>query len=227
MMSDQADDLRGAFSARPVTQEADDETIDAVWRAVSGEATAEELQSLLVRVRSEPAVAEAWRMAREVHSAVESPARDAAPARSKVVRGPWVASVFRRGAAGVGLGAMVAMAAAALLFVIPVEQPGGSGVLRAEQIHIDNVGVPAGVLDRASPVLRWSQLEAGTRYTVTVTTDSLVAVARVGGLDVAEWSIPASELAELPADTVLLWRVEATLPDGTKHRSATFDAVLR
>ena len=225
MISDSADDLRAAFSARPIAVEAGEETLEAVWRAVSGEATVEEVQALLARVRAEPAVAEAWRTAREVQGAVESTADVHEDEPSTVVRGP---AHWWQGPASVGMGSVVAMAAVAAMYVVPMQQRTGADVaMRADAVRIDNTLLYAGVLQRSDAVLRWSQLEDGTRYTVTVTTDALAPVARAGALEAAEWTIPTDQLAELPAGTVLLWRVEATLPDGSKHRSATFDAVLR
>ena len=126
-----------------------------------------------------------------------------------------------------GIGTVMAMAAVAVMYVVPVEPVGGGVAMRAEVVRIENTLLYAGVIERSRPVLRWTALPEGTSYSVTITTDALVSVARAGALDTPEWVIPADALAGLPDGTVLLWRVEATLPDGARHRSATFDAVLR
>lgn len=86
-MLDNAKRLRAVFSGRPVDQEVKSEAVAAAWRTVSGESSAEEVQALLVRVRTEPAVAEAWRLAREIQ-AVEIPTQEAAPLGPGVVGGP-------------------------------------------------------------------------------------------------------------------------------------------
>jgi len=220
--------LRAAFSSAPEASDGpDDATTNAIWRAVRGECTAEELGALLRRVREEPELAETWRMAQAIHAEVVAPEEQAAeqappPPQGKVLQGP--ASWWRQPKV-LGIGAVVAMAAAALLFVTPGPDPGG-GPMRAETVELANLLGDA-ELARDNAVLRWTPAEQGTVYSITVTTDYLASVARVGGIHEAEWQIPAESLKSVPAGTQLLWSVHATLPDGTKHRSGTFVTVLR
>jgi hypothetical protein len=224
MKPDAAEDLRAAFSARPVRQEVNEATLSMVWKAVSGSTSPADLASVLEQVRREPAVAEAWRVARSVRAELddEEPAR--VERQGKVVLGP---AHWWRGAAGMGIGTVMAMAAVVVMYVVPMSENRGPVAMRADVLGIENTLVYAGSVDRDHAVLRWTALPEGTVYTVTVTTDLLARVARGGALDKPEWVIPGPQLSALPDGTVLLWRVEATLPDGSKHRSATFDVVLR
>jgi hypothetical protein len=214
--------LRTAFSTNPSEAEVDDATTDAIWRAVEGSCAAEELGALLRRAREEPAVAEAWRMAQAVHAEVVDEANEAAPS-GEVVAGPthW----WRRPAV-VGMGTAVALAAAVLLVVQTGEVPREGGPMRAETAELAST-LSSTELPRDHAILRWTATDDGSVYSVTVTTDALQPVAQTGGLRTPEWQIPADTLAAFPVGTVVLWRVEALLPDGTRHRSATFEGVLR
>ncbi len=233
MSPDSAKDLQAAFAARPIREEASEETLMMVWDAVSGTASPSDLVAVLERVRREPAVAEAWRVACSVRSelVVEEASEKRAPSDSSpvklpsnVVRGP---AHWWQGPAGMGVGIVMAVAASMVMYVVPVSQERVDTVMRADVVQIENKLLYAGLVERENAVLRWTALPKGTVYTVTVTTDVLAPVDRAGALNEAEWVIPAATLSGLPDDTVLLWRVEATLPDGSKHRSATFDVVLR
>ncbi len=214
--------LRTAFSTNPSEAEVDDATTDAIWRAVEGSCAAEELGALLRRAREEPAVAEAWRMAQAVHAEVVDEANEAAPS-GEVVAGPthW----WRRPAV-VGMGAAVALAAAVLLVVQTGEVPREGGPMRAETAELAST-LSSTELPRDHAILRWTATDDGSVYSVTVTTDALQPVAQTGGLRTPEWQIPVDTLTAFPVGTVVLWRVEALLPDGTRHRSATFEGVLR
>ena len=205
----------------------------AIWAAVSGELSDDDLRELLARARAEPGVAEAWRVARSVHAEVVSESLSPQVnenVAAEVIVGP--SSWWRRhGPTGLGLAAVGALAAAALLWVAPPAAPsdGGptaGGPMRAETSLIQNQAEPGAVLDPDGAVLAWSASEPGGRYSVTVMTDNLAPIARVGGLTEPRWTVPADVLASLPPGTVVLWRVEVQLPDGRRHRSPTFEGVL-
>ncbi len=217
--------LRAAFSTHSTDTAVDDATAAAIWSAVEGTCSADELRTLLQRAREEPAVAEAWRVAQAVFAEVVAEPEAApndAPA-AEVVAGP--AHWWRRPAV-VGIGAAVAMAAAVLLFVQPPDLPTDGGPSRAETAELAST-LSSPDLPRDHAVLRWTATEEGSIYSVTVTTDALATVAQTGGLRTAEWQIPAETLAQFPAGTIVFWRVEALLPNGTRHRSATFEGVLQ
>lgn len=206
----------------------DPDTMDQIWRAVRGELPAPELVALLERVRQEPDLAEAWRVARAVSEELVDPAPDAVtvgatpePETGQLVRGP--ASWWRVAAVG---GALAAAALA--LFVVQAPAPAPppeAGPMRAAETVLSSA-LDSAELDRSQPELAWSSAGPGATYSVTVTTDRLQPVARTGGLAETRWTLPAASVAPLPPGAVLLWRVEALLPDGSRHRSPTFEAVL-
>lgn len=215
----------------PGTATLDPETTDQIWRAVRGELGGPELVALLDRVRQEPDLAEAWRVARAVSEELVDPApeqpvsADAPPttadAPGQLVEGP--ASWWRVAAVG---GALAAAALALLVVRTPPPAPSPeAGPMRAAETVVTSA-LDSKALDRARPELRWSSAGPGASYSVTVTTDTLQPVARTGGLSETHWTLPADSVAALAAGTVLLWRVEAQLPDGSRHRSPTFEAVL-
>ena len=218
--------LREAFGTAIRGDGPDAATTEAIWRAVSGACSPAELQALLEQVRACPELAEAWRMARAIHAEVvpsQAPAPASTPTVGHVVRGP---ATWWRQPAVVGAGAVMLMAAVALLVVQPGPvQNRGPGPMRADTIDLATT-LDETPLQRDAAVLRWTAAPEGTVYGVTITTDALEPVARVGGLHAPEWQIPPESLAAVPAGTVLLWRVEAQLPDGTRQRSPTFEAVL-
>lgn len=92
---------------------------------------------------------------------------------------------------------------------------------------------PASLIDdqdlllREECLLRWSPGPQGTRYAVQVATQDLQIVAQAHALEEAEFRVAATALKGLPAETKLLWRVEARLPDGTRASSQTFVHELR
>jgi hypothetical protein len=224
---DDAADLRAAFAEREPTSPADgalsDETQDQIWRAAAGDLSGAPLSALLARVRSEPAVAEAWRVARAMQQEVpqDTPVDDHAIAAAPVVlRGP--ARWWRSAALATG----IAAAAAAVLVVLPPESVDHSTPRGATDITL-TAETPADVpLPRDAAILRWSGAPTGSTQSVTLTTRDLDPVASVGGLQVSEWTVPSDRLAPLAAGTALLWRVEVQLPDGGRVRSATFHATV-
>lgn len=68
---DTDDRLRAAFRSLSADGRTDcsKEELERVWRAVSGELPADERQEIVARMGTEPAVAEAWRIAHELRVA--------------------------------------------------------------------------------------------------------------------------------------------------------------
>ncbi len=83
---DADDRLKDAFRTVSADSRVDasDEDVERVWRAVSGELPAGERRDVVDRIASEPAVAEAWRVAHELRRAQvgDAPADVGSPARS-------------------------------------------------------------------------------------------------------------------------------------------------
>src|SRR5687767_6527155 len=92
-----ADDrLKAAFQALGAEKgrECSSDDLDRVWRAMDGTLGADARRELIDRLASDPALAEAWRVASELHAAAEAdaPAR-AAPRRAVTGwRSGWLAA---------------------------------------------------------------------------------------------------------------------------------------
>jgi hypothetical protein len=70
-------------------------------------------------------------------------------------------------------------------------------------------------------LLRWSPGPPGTRYDVYVSSENLDEIASAQELDVPEFRVPADALTA-SRGAVVLWSVEARLPDGTLIVSSTW-----
>ena len=66
--------LREAFQALAETsaRECAEGDVDRIWRAVSGELPAWERREIVDRMAGDPALAEAWRLAQELHATAEA-----------------------------------------------------------------------------------------------------------------------------------------------------------
>ncbi len=201
--------LRAAFAAGDEGDECPD--LDALWAFAAGELDPSRASAIVDHLPRCGRCVEALRLARELGASV--PAR--APVR-------WI-----------GIAAAVVAAAALLVLWIGVRPPPPSQS-DAPTIHRgaeapDRVLAPLGpddALTREGAVLRWHPGPAGTLYDVHVMTETLEPVMDTHELDRAELPLPAPALAELPPGSVLLWRVEATWPDGTVVVSSTWTTRL-
>ena len=98
---------------------------------------------------------------------------------------------------------------------------------RNQATQIVHLLIPDGqILTRDRLALRWQGLE-GARYDVHVMTTNLDEIAVVADLSTSELRLSENELAGLEAGTVLLWRVEAYLPDGRRISSLTSSVRLQ
>ncbi len=183
-----------------------------IWPAVRGELREEEVRALLDHSIGCADCAAAWRLAREL-SAGAGPASPAA--RLFSIR-RWVAPI-----------AGVALAASLLLFArahqpqtdaAPAFRGAGDGAI---QSLLPDVPQPR----REGLLLRWSG-PPGARYSLQVATASLDQLFRAHGLTEPQALVPAPALAGLPPGAQLVWRVEATLPDGRRVQSPAFRATL-
>lgn len=220
--------LQAAWRALAEDHQADGgEEVDAerIWDAVSGVAPADQRRAVIERVASDPAWAEAWRLADDLWRA--SQAQDGGQARAEVL--PFEGRPRRLGAAApwVGLAAAALLVGALGLWWRP--RPATTGeppVLRGVQGQIQAL-VPDGTrLPRAACRLRWSTGPAETRYVLRVSAEDLSGTHVASDLRAPEYTLPADVLAHWPAGTRLLWQVEAWLPDGSLWRSATFTVYI-
>ena len=205
MIGDDGDALRRAFADCPADQGSPEHPApELLWDAATGALEPDEVGPIIDHVSACGVCAEAWRLAR----AMEAPAQAGKHRRRARVWPPAVA----------------ALAAAAIALIVwqrgPADPPGPSryrGGKSELALHIPD----GAVLPRHAATLRWDSAGPGARYAVQVTTEALALVAEARSLEHTEWIVPASALAPLGDGTRLLWRVEATLPDGSKRRSPT------
>lgn len=211
-MSEQGDEQALARAFQGLADSAPGECSEAdaalVWEAVHGDLDAAARRALVARLATEPALAEAWRLAH----AFDVPATaGAAPLRARGWRAaPWLAAA--------------AVAVLGLTATLLVPRPAGDGATtRAGGAEtVESLLAADAVLTRDAFVLRWRPGPEGTRYQVRVTTIDLRVLATARDLERADYAVPAAALADLPAGAPVLWQVEATVPTSGRVVSETF-----
>ena len=211
--------LRDAFQARtggPPAGTACPEPgriFDAARRALPPGETREMVEHLAVC----PDCAEAWRLA----AAFEEEGRSGEAPASAASRSPWYLRPVAAAAA------LVLAALAAGLWWTVVTVPEEAPVYRAAgELEIRSLLPEGEPLARDAAVLRWrlggDGAPEGTTYDLLVSTSDLALVAEVGDFEEPQYELEDEALANLPSGAELLWRVEATTPDGRRITSPTF-----
>lgn len=204
-------------------------TADMIWRAAVGELPAEEIGRLLDRAACSPAVAEAWRLARELQAeAASAPsALELAPAvRSDPHPGPRLR--WSRTLLPVGL-------AAALLVAIGLmpgfqdraeRDPPAFRSAQSAALH-STIGDQV-VRSRDELILSWAAATGdGWRYEVLITSAALEELWRKGNLEAPTLSVPSAALQQVPSGARIYWRVAAVNADGRRQSSPTYTVTLR
>jgi hypothetical protein len=188
--------------------------LDLVWRAVTEELPAPERRALVDRMASEPALAESWRIARELY-------RDAPQLRAAVPPGrawnPWwmSAAAALLIAAGVGL-------------ILQLSSPAVEETFRSpDRYVVDSLVLSDTALPRDAFRLRWTPGPEGSRYHVRVTTEDLQVLTTASDLLVAELVVSSDRLAAVPSGARVFWQVDVALPEGNTVSSQTFVATVR
>jgi hypothetical protein len=192
---------------------------DRIWLAVSGVLPPEERHALVERMATDPACAEAWRVAHELWLASQGRARDAAGDST----GP---SPRRWTSAWLGAAAVLLVGTTIGLITLRDEREGdefrSSPGYAVESRVADDATLP-----REAFLLRWAPGPEGSRYQIRVTTDDLTVLAAAADLGVPEFLVAAPLLSRLPAGAAVLWQVDAYLPDGQRVTSRTFVTHVR
>ena len=223
MDDDQLATLRDAFAAQPnhAPQPEICPPPEKIWDAVRGELPPDQIREIVEHTALCASCAEDWRLAR-TFQAQETAVRTVTP--TNVV--PFAPRQRLRNFA-------LAIAAALALVVVGVQwlqRPQTDPGYRegGEQAGIRSLLPEGEALPRDRFVLRWAAPEIpGAEYDVQVSTEDLQVVATAENLRGAEYQVPESALAGLPASTRLLWKVEADLPGGSRLSSPTFVTPLR
>jgi hypothetical protein len=184
-----------------------------IWESARGGASPARASAVVDHTSRCFACAEAWRLAGEFggRTVPESGSAGSTPAS----RAP-------------GFRTWTALAAAVLLVtagfgVVILRRGAPPVVMRAgEEVAIRSLASESAPLSREACVLKWSEPAAGARYTVRVGTEDLTPIANAENLDRPEYTVPAKDLGKVPPGSVIVWRVEAVLPDGRRIASPGF-----
>jgi hypothetical protein len=207
---------------------------ERIWNAAAGTASAEEIRELALQAATDPRVAIAWRLARELGAGSEELDPALAP-QAQIDRSP-PAGLARGGIRrGIWRPWPVAAALAAALLVVvglrflapvgPSPEPGWREGETSELLVPE--GGDGAVRPRADFALRWrGVVEPSTRYTLRITTGDLRLVYEAFDLESPEATVPEEALAPWPAGTTLYWQVEARMPDGRRVSSPSVRVVL-
>jgi len=187
---------------------------DRIWSAVRGELAPDEFGRLADHAAACPACALAWQLAEKGSTEIGRP-------QIRSDRRPW------RAWYGVAAAMLVAAVALAIQFRQPEQAPVTSPPeYRApvdEAVHSELTDGAA--LPRNDCTLRWSG-PAGATFDIKVADENFQAVYRETGLAGSTFTVPPEALQGIPAGGVIVWQVEAVLPDGTRKLSRTFRATV-
>jgi hypothetical protein len=202
--------LREAFQVavpRGVT-ECSEQDLDRIWRAVAMELSAHERRELVERVATDPAFAEAWRIAREISDASSASPADVCGWRLTVA--PWCAAA-----------AVLLLGVASALFVV-VNRPQGDTYRDQRSTIVESLVAPDAALPREDFRLRWTAGPSGSRHDLRVLTQDLRLLSSATSLAMPEFVVEPGLLAGLPAGARVLWQVDVTLATGLRFSSQTF-----
>ncbi len=210
--SQDADDrLRAAFRSLSAEGRTDcsREELERVWRAVSGELPADGRHEIVDRMASQPAVAEAWRIAHELRAAQQERLGNGAESAARSWRPAWI-----------GLAALLVLSVGAGLLQLrrePADTFRDPGRYVVEPLVTSDATLP-----RDRFVLRWKPGPEGSRYKVTVTNDDLRVLMTAADLTAPELTVPPERISELAAGARVLWQVVVAMPGGETISSETF-----
>jgi hypothetical protein len=188
-----------------------------IYDAARGALSPGETREVVEHLALCPECAEAWRLA----AAFEEEAAAGAEAVSIGTRSPW----YLRPVAAAAALVLAALAAGLwwTVVTVPEQAPIYRAAGEAEIVSLLPEGEP---LDRDAPFLRWQiapePAPEGTTYDLLVSTEALESVAEATELEEPRYELPEEALTDLPPGAQLLWRVEATTPDGRRIASPTF-----
>lgn len=189
---------------------------EELWASARGELAPERNREVIAHTGRCPSCAEDWRLARhvvrEASVGTTGTAREASGARPI-----WRLAVAASVLLAVAVGALW-LARTRLEDRRPVYRVGPGEA-------IESLLPEDEPLSREEPVLRWRGPEGAT-YRLVVTTGRLEVLVREERLIESRYRLPREAMDALPPGSVLLWQIEATLPDGSRLPSQTFRARL-
>lgn len=211
--------LRAAVAALAETGSTSDASVDAgrIFDALHGDLTVEQRQAVIDELVTNPAAAEAWRLAKELDPAAAAGFGDAGRPATVV---PFPLARRVRTWLPLAAGLLLAVAAG-WLYIDPFGDREAPGYRSTGGVAIAST-IPSGAaLPRGDAVLRWTPID-GARYRVRVLTTALEPLHEATDLAGAEYRLPAEVVSQIPAATDLLWQVEARVPGAPVVVSPTF-----
>jgi hypothetical protein len=208
--------LAEAFQALADTQGAEvpEDLRERIWLAVSGTLPPEERREVIERTVTDPAAAEAWRVASEMWRASQESVAGGDAAQAPRPAGRW-APRWLAAAAVLVLGAAIGVVS------LLNREPGDE--FRASPGFVVESLLPAeAALPRDAFRLRWTPGPEGSRYRVRVTTEDLRVLATAADLTDAQFAVDPAVLAGLPVNGNVFWQVDVSLPNGQRLTSPTF-----
>jgi len=193
--------LREAFQALGETSsgELSAEDRERIWRAVSGDLPASERRDLVDRTASNPALAEAWRVAQELWRDAPQPI-PAATGGARFWTRSWLAA------------AAVLFIGIAAGLVFQLSPPSRDTFRDPDHYVIEPLVQPDATLPRDAFRLRWTPGPQDSRYQVRVTTEDLRVLTAVSELTVPELVLDRELLSGVASGARVLWQVDVTLP---------------
>ena len=224
--------LRAAGAA--VAPDIPAEPIDAgrVFDAVIGQLPPEEVAALARRMVDDAELAEQWRLARNMADdagllrEAEATEEDHAEA-DRIEQAAAEPEAPRDNVVPLVIGAVLAAAAGLSLFLnAPPRLPDPETIDGGPVYRGDETATIASPLDGktlgADRTLRWNAVAGATGYRVEATSTDLRQILVVAEHPTTELPLTPAQLSAAGAGGELMWRVEATLPDGSVLRSGTF-----
>jgi hypothetical protein len=204
--------LRAAFRALGDTarETCSEEDLERIWRAVAGELPAAERRVLVDRMATDPACAEAWRVAEELRRASQGESISSATPLVRSWSRSWLAT------------AAVLVLGVAIGLVSWLNRPQGDEFRNLPGYVVDSLVPSEAPLAREAFRLRWTPGPQGARYQVRVTTDDLRVLATADDLTVPELLVERERLTSLSPGARVLWQVDVVLPNGERVSSQTF-----
>jgi hypothetical protein len=183
---------------------------EQIWSAVRGELVPDEFGRVADHTAACPACALAWQLAEKGSTEIGRPLIQSD-------RRPW------RAWYGVAAAMLVVAVTLSIQFRESDQAPvTTSPEYRAPVEESVRSELPEGAaLPRIDCTLRWSGPEGAT-FSINVADESFQTVHRETGLTGSTFTIPPDALQGIPAGGVIVWQVEALLPDGTRKLSRTF-----
>lgn len=214
-MTDPQSDVRlrepfQALSALPGPAPSDD-VRERIWLAVSGELPPAERRALVDRMATDPACAEAWRVAHEIWRAFQPAANVARPIRATWRTSSWLA------------------AAAVILLVTNVgivsllnNRPPADEFRAAPGYTVTSLIAADTSLPRGKFLLQWAPAPEGSRYQLRVTSGDLRVLVSAPDLMTPEFVVLPAQLSALPDGAAVFWQIDVALPTGERITSPTF-----